>query len=75
VDFRLLRSDGIERLVHQHTEAACDGAGRAVRVLGTLQDITERKRAEHALRDSEERFRSIFELSPAGMITVDARVP
>jgi diguanylate cyclase (GGDEF)-like protein/PAS domain S-box-containing protein len=72
-DFRLLRSDGIERLVHQHTEAACDGLGRVVRVLGTLQDITERKRAEHALRDSEERFRSIFELSPAGMITVDAR--
>jgi PAS domain S-box-containing protein len=40
-------------------------------VLASLMDITRHKRAERALRQSEERYRSIVEASPAGIVTVD----
>ncbi|HEY4611840.1 MAG TPA: PAS domain S-box protein, partial [Bacteroidota bacterium] len=38
---------------------------------GTLTDITERKRAEQALQESEERFRKIFEESPTGIALIN----
>ena len=42
--------------------------GRALRMTGTNLDITERKRAEQASRDAEERYRSIIELAPDGVV-------
>jgi len=38
-----------------------------------LRDITERRRVEDALRKSEEKYRSIIELAPDGIITVDMK--
>jgi PAS domain S-box-containing protein len=38
---------------------------RVVQIVGAVQDITDRKRAELALRDSEERFRSFMDNNPA----------
>ncbi len=45
-DFRVLRPDGSIRWVSRHAEIILDGDGKAVRMVGTSQDITERKRAE-----------------------------
>jgi PAS domain S-box-containing protein len=47
--------------------AVRDGAGKIIRVQGALQDITDRKKTEEALRRSEERFRSIFENATIGI--------
>lgn len=47
---------------------AWDGEGRPARMVGTDQDITERKLAELALRRSEEKFAIAFRASPVGMI-------
>ena len=42
-------------------------------IIAVGRDITERKQTEKALRDSEKRFRSVFESSASGMILVEAR--
>ena len=48
-----------------------DANGRALRMMGVNKDITARKNAEHALRESEERFMTLFRGSPMSMALVD----
>ena len=45
-----------------------DAEGRALRMSGTLVEIDARKRAEQASRDAEERYRTLLELAPAGVV-------
>lgn len=53
IDFRIIRPDGVERFVHSEGEVIFDEAGRPVRMFGTVQDISERKQVEEALRDAK----------------------
>jgi PAS domain S-box-containing protein len=48
-----------------------DGEGGVRSVFGVSRDITRRKQAEDALRESEEKFRRIFEDGPLGMTIID----
>src|SRR5947209_9044274 len=48
-----------------------DEAGEVREVVRMHQDITEQRRAEDALRESEERFRAIFDSAPVGISMID----
>jgi PAS domain S-box-containing protein len=57
---RIALPNGVVRVVHEHAEMTYDErTGRPLRMVGTVQDITERKRSEKELRDSEQRFREL----------------
>lgn len=57
VELRAIRADGTLRHCIARGQAAYDSAGRIVRLVGSFQDITERKQAETALWEAEQRHR------------------
>jgi PAS domain S-box-containing protein len=63
VEYRVIRPDGSERIVHSQGDVTWDGAGKPLRQFGVLQDITELRRTEEELRTSEERFRTLVQFS------------
>ncbi|HEX2056103.1 MAG TPA: PAS domain S-box protein [Nitrospiraceae bacterium] len=63
---------GEKRWVQTDKVPYCDPQGNVLGVLVFAQDITERKRTEEALRESEERLRVMVDASLHGMVMVDA---
>jgi PAS domain S-box-containing protein len=73
IEYRVVWPDGTIRWVFAKGQAYFDGEGKerhAVRFIGTVTDITQRKRLEGQLRAREEDFRKTFELSVAGQAQV-----
>jgi len=73
LEFRIIRPTGEIRWVSAHGGAVYDEAGQPIRVFGNNRDITERKQAEKALRESEERLRLALEGGDLGSWDVDMR--
>ncbi len=70
--YRIIRvNDGEERWVWGRGELTFDDDGNPIQMIGTIQDITESKRAEEALHASEEKFRTIFETANEGICIVN----
>ena len=68
VEFLMLRKDGSEVLAAFDGNAGYDARGEFRQTHCVFTDITERKRAEQALRESEERFRNVVESAPEGIV-------
>jgi PAS domain S-box-containing protein len=71
IDYRLILKDGTTRILHAQAELRRDESGEQAILSGTGQDITERKRAEDALRESERRYHTLFDQSPDGVVLID----
>jgi len=71
VEYRLRGIDGTYRWFRARANPRFDEAGALVRWYGTLEDVDDRRRAEQALRDSEERFRLAAESAGLGIWDYD----
>ena len=74
-EFRVRQRGGAWRWLHGRGRVTeRDAEGRALHMSGTVADIDDRKRAEEALREAEQRYRSLVELAPDGVIVQSDRM-
>ncbi len=70
-EYRIVTPTGEVRWIYARAEIERDAAGQALRMVGAHVDVTPLKRAEAALRDSEERLRVALEAARLGAWEVD----
>jgi PAS domain S-box-containing protein len=70
-EYRVKLRDGSYRWIRHRNRCVRDGAGRPLRVAGSVSDIDAQKRAEEALRTSEEHYRAIFNASADALVLRD----
>jgi len=63
-EYRFQRVDGAWAYIYDRAYIARDPSGSASRAIGAMQDLSQRRRAEAELRESEERFRNIADSAP-----------
>lgn len=73
LEYELITEDSGERkTVNSLGEIQRDESGNPLKILGVIMDITQRKKSETALRESEERYRELFENAPFPYQSLDA---
>ncbi len=69
-EHRIMLPDGSVKYIHAIGHPVLDEAGTLVKFVGTAMDVTERKRAEEAIRRSEKQLRDVIETIPAIAATI-----
>ena len=68
LEHRILRPDGQERIVHELAEVLRDADGLPLRMIGTVQDVTDRRRAEEQRQSMERKFQETQKLESLGVL-------
>jgi len=71
VNYDIFRKDGSTRTLELSASLLANSTGEPVGFRGVVRDVTKRKRAEEALRESEERYRSLFKNNHTVMLLID----
>ncbi len=71
IEYRFVFRDGTTRIIHAQAELIRNAAGDQAILSGTAQDITERKKAEAELRESEKRLRTLIDAIPDAVLFKD----
>jgi PAS domain S-box-containing protein len=59
IDHRVMGPDGSERIVHEKAEVTYDSNHKAIKMIGTVHDITEQKKTEDEIRESQRKLRAL----------------
>ncbi len=70
---RVVCPNGTERVVSSTGKVFADSNGNTLRMAGTAQDVTEQKKYETELKESEERFSKIFDSNPIPMTLTEIK--
>jgi PAS domain S-box-containing protein len=71
--FRVARAEGLPRFLASRGRGYSDESGKVTRLTGVCMDITERKKAEDALYESQQRMRSVVDYVADGILTMDEK--
>lgn len=72
IEHRIVRKDtGEIRFVHEKCFHERDTSGEITRSVGVVQDVTDRKQAEKAQQESEQRFRALADKCPTSVMLFD----
>ncbi len=70
-EWEIIKKDGTKRFIEASLSLMRDSAGEPAGFQGLLRDITERKKAEDALKENEAKLSTIIEHSPNGIYVID----
>jgi PAS domain S-box-containing protein len=71
-EYRIIGPEGTAQWIESRALISYDGDGRPIRIVGVQIDITERKRVQVALEESEARYRALYDDNPSMYFTLDA---
>ncbi len=72
MDHRVIRPDGSERVVHEWAITIRDRAGKPKLLSGTVQDLTEQRRAEEEVRQARWQLQTVIDVMPASVARCSA---
>jgi diguanylate cyclase (GGDEF)-like protein/PAS domain S-box-containing protein len=73
IDYRIVRRDGSVRWIRERAVQVRDATGQPLAWQGLLIDVTAQKETERALREAEERYRTLVEQLPGALLVVSAQ--